>query len=202
WMHSRVAEYCQPFSQIGNRDLGIACQRIFLLHTHNQWVARNLLHYPFLAVNRHRKQSSIECSFLKPVKQMHWVTARQMNQAIREHPSIGIAKELKQVWINEGGEAESEGGHLSPVNRTRHRNDFGSFEECFLGVRDDHLPWRRDPHALAGSDEDRESEFVLEILDLFAEGRLCEKESLRGARDGGRLRHCDDVLQMPELHEI
>ena len=112
---------------------------------------------------------------------MQRVAARQMNQAIREHPGIGIAKELKQVWIDEGGKAESEGGHLSPVNRTRHRNDLGSFMECFLGVRDDHLPWWRDAHALTGSDEDRKSEFVLEILDLFAEGRLCKKESFRGS---------------------
>ena len=74
--------------------------------------------------------------------------------------------------------------------------------ECFLGVRDDHLPWWRDAHALAGSDEDRKSEFVFEILDLFAEGRLGKKESFRGSCNGGRLRHCDDVLQMPELHEI
>ena len=74
--------------------------------------------------------------------------------------------------------------------------------ECFLGVRDDHLPWWRDAHALTGSDEDRKSEFVFEILDLFAEGRLGKKESFRGSRNGGRLRHRDDVLQMPELHEI
>jgi len=39
-----------------------------------------------------------------------------MNQAIREQFGIGIAKELKQVWIDEGGKAESEGWNLSPVN--------------------------------------------------------------------------------------
>lgn len=35
------------------------------------------------------------------MKQVQWVAARQMNQAIREQPGIGIAKELKQVWIDE-----------------------------------------------------------------------------------------------------
>jgi len=110
WMHSRVAEDCQSFSQFGKRDLGIARQRIFLLHTHYQWVARDLLNYPVLAINGHRKQRSIECSFFKPVKQMRWVAPRQMNQAIREQLGIGVAKELKQIWIDEGGKAESEGG--------------------------------------------------------------------------------------------
>jgi len=41
---------------------------------------------------------------------MRWVAPRQMNQAIREQLGIGVAKELKQIWIDEGGKAESEGG--------------------------------------------------------------------------------------------
>jgi hypothetical protein len=44
-----------------------------------------------------------------------------MNQAIWEPLGIGVPKELEQVWIDEGGKAESEGGHLSSVR--------GMFEE-------------------------------------------------------------------------
>jgi hypothetical protein len=67
WIHSRVAEYCQSFAQIANQDLGITRQRVFLLHTHYQWVACDLLDYSVPAVNRHWKQRTIECSFFKPV---------------------------------------------------------------------------------------------------------------------------------------
>src|ERR1035437_41113 len=100
------------------------------------------------------------------------------------------------------GKAESEGVHLSSVNCARHRNDLGSFVECFLGIRDDHLPWWRDAHALPGSHENRKPQDIFEIFDLFAEGRLCKKEFRSSACNGGRFRHCGDVLQMPELHEI
>ena len=71
-----------------------------------------------------------------------------------------------------------------------------------MGVRNYHLPRRRDSHAFTGPHEDRESDLVFEILDLFAKRGLGKKESFRGSCNVGCLSYRNNVLQVPELYEI
>jgi hypothetical protein len=61
------------------------------------------------------------------------------------------------------------------VNSSCHGNDLGFFLKRFVGVGDDHLPRRCNEHAVPVADEDREFNFVFQILDLFAERRLGEE---------------------------
>jgi hypothetical protein len=57
-------------------------------------------------------------------------------------------------------------------------------------------------HTLPSSDEDWESNLVLDVFDLFTQRGLGEEQLLSGSREIACLSQRDNVLQMSELHEI
>src|SRR5579859_1997353 len=98
-----------------------------------------------------------------------------MNRAVGKEAGITTTKELKKFWIHEGRKAEPQRSHVTIVHCTSHCDDFPSRRQSFLGIGNDHLSSRCNPHAVAVTNEDRKSNLILEVLDLFAERRLSEK---------------------------
>ncbi len=59
---------------------------------------------------------------------------------------------------------------------------------------------RRQPHGLGAAFQKREADFIFEVVDLPAQGRLRDVQFRRGARDIFRFSHGDEVTKMTEFH--
>jgi hypothetical protein len=109
---------------------------------------------------------------------------------------------LKKTGVDEGGNGEPQRGNISPVDCLGQMNNLGAAQDGFLGVGNNYLSGGCDVHAIASSDENRETNFILDLFDLLAQRRLRYMEPIRGSRKVSFFRYCNDVFQMSEFNKI
>jgi hypothetical protein len=101
-MQLRVAEDVQAGIQLCCCYLMAARQRIVHAHTSNKWIAGNMLNDPVATLDWQCEECSIECSLFQSPEHMRWISAREINDASRKIPVVGIAQALKKSRIDEG----------------------------------------------------------------------------------------------------
>ena len=90
--------------------------------------------------------------------------------------------------------------HRSSDAGTRFRHRHRRAREDVGGFAEENLSGRCQAHGLAGALQQVETEFVLQIADLAADGRLRNTELGSRARDVLPLRHGDEVAQVAQFH--
>jgi len=64
----------------------------------------------------------------------------------------------------------------------------------------EHLPERRGGHAARSAHEQRQLQRLLETSDALAEALVADTEGLRGLADAAVIQHCQEVLELSDLH--
>jgi hypothetical protein len=124
--------------------------------------------------------------------------------ASRKEVLVGTAEGFEEKRVYKGRKSESEWGHISLINRSRHQEDFPAFFEDASCPTKNEFAWTSCGNTAPSSSthEDREADVIFEFANLLTHCGLRTMNSLRSLGEVLSFMDGKQVYKVAELHSI